>query len=184
MDDKELIELYFARSQRAVAETMNKYGGLCRAAAYRILGSREDSEECASDACLHAWQSIPPHRPENLPAFLLKLTRNAALHRYERQTAQKRGGGQVPLVLDELRECAAAGGERTAEDLAIQEVLNRFLGSLSQENRTIFLRRYWHFCTIAEIAAAGGISESKVKMSLLRSRKALRQLLEKEDIAL
>lgn len=183
MDDKELLDLYWARSERAVAETIARYGRRCHAAAYRILHSREDSEECANEAYLRAWESIPPRRPENFPAFLLKLTRNAALHRWERQNARKRGGGQVPLALEELRECTG-GGDRTAEDLAIREALDRFLAGLSRENRVIFLRRYWYFCSVKEIAAACGLSESGVKMSLLRSRRALRQLLEEEGITL
>lgn len=88
MDDKELLELYWARSERAIAETIARYGRLCRAAACRILCSREDSEECVSDVCLRAWETIPPRRPENLPAYLLKLTRNEALRRYERQISR------------------------------------------------------------------------------------------------
>ena len=182
MGDKELLGLYWARSERVLTETIVRHGLRCHTAAYRILHSREDREECVNNACLHAWESIPPRWPERFPTFLYKLARNVALHRCERRNPQKRGGGQIPLAIEELRECAGSGGDRTEEDLTIKEALNRFLAGLSQESRIIFLRRYWYFCSVKEIAAACGLSESKVKMSLLRSRKALRQLLEKEGI--
>ena len=121
MGDKELLGLYWARSERVLTETIARHGLRCHTAAYRILHSREDREECVNNACLHAWESIPPRRPERFPAFLYKLARNVALHRCERRNPQKRGGGQIPLAIEELRECAGSGGDRTEEDLTIKE---------------------------------------------------------------
>jgi len=186
MEEKEIIELYWARSERAIRETAKKYGKFCHSIAYNILASHPDSEECVNDTYLHTWNAIPPTRPENLSAFLGKITRNLALKRYERDRAQKRGGGQVMLALEELGECIPdpEGLDRQMEDRELACLLNRFLAGLNGENRKIFLRRYWQFCTVKEIAALYGISESKVKMSLMRTRGKLKSYLEKEGIIL
>ena len=61
-------------------------------------------------------------------------------------------------------------------------VLNAFLESLPKETRMIFLRRYWHVDTIAEIAQRYGITQSKVKMQLSRTRAKLCTYLEQEGI--
>ena len=129
---------------------------------------------------------MPPHRPVRLSAFLGKITRRLSLDRYQKQTAVKRGCGQIPLALDELKACIPAPErtEQIADDLALVQVLNRFLSGLSAEARLIFLRRYWYFCSVREIARDFGIGESKVKMSLMRSRNQLRAMLEREGIGL
>ena len=186
MEDKQIIELYFARSEQAIAETDARYGLYCRSIASRILHDREDSEECVNDTWLRAWNTIPPQRPRKLAVFLGRITRNLALNRWEVDSAQKRGGGQVPLALEELRECLPASGAGTdpTETLVLTETLNRFLAALPKESRVIFLRRYWYLDSISEISRRMGLTESKVKMSLLRSREKLRSLLEKEGISL
>jgi RNA polymerase sigma-70 factor (ECF subfamily) len=186
MDDQQIIDLYWARSENAISETAKKYGKYCHAIAYHILHNDEDSEECVNDTYLNAWEAMPPHRPHRLSAFLGKITRNLSLDRYKRLAAEKRGSGQVPLALNELLECVptADSTEKVVDDLALTESLNRFLGTLSVDSRKIFLRRYWYLIPVKEIAADFSISESKVKMSLLRSRKELKQFLEKEGITL
>lgn len=186
MEDHQIIELFWQRSESAVTETARKYGRYCHTIAYNILHSREDSEECVNDTYLNAWRTIPPQRPERLSAFLGKITRNLSLKRWEQYHAEKRGAGQTALALDELAECVPASDnvEQVIDDLALAEALDRFLASLSPERRKIFMRRYWYLSPIKEIAAEYGVSQSKVKMSLLRSRQALRQLLEKEGIKL
>jgi RNA polymerase sigma-70 factor (ECF subfamily) len=190
MEDEKIIGLFFARSENAISETAQKYGGYCHSIAWRILQNQEDSEECVSDTYLKAWESIPPKRPEKLRTYLGKLTRNLALHIYEKYHAEKRGMGRTALALDELKECIPAFTPAfdpvagIADDMALKEILNQFLSVLPVQTRLIFLRRYWYFDTIAEIAAAFRVSESKVKMSLLRSRGRLKQLLEKEGICL
>ena len=185
MDDQNIVELYVSRSEQALAETQRAYGAYCFSIAYRILSSREDAEECVNDVYLKVWNSIPPHRPSCLRTFLGKLTRNTALSRYTAQRATKRGGGQVPLVLEELRECLAdTDGARMAEDVAVQDALSRFLRSLSTDNRRIFLQRYWYLCSVEQIAREMGVSVSKVKMSLLRTRQRLKQFLENEGIGI
>ena len=186
MEDKQIVDLYWARSEKAISETADKYGRYCYTIAYNILHSNEDSEECVNDTYLHAWNAMPDQRPNKLSAFLGRITRNFSLKRWEKYTAKKRGAGQVPLALDELQECIPATNQTdsVADDIVLTDVLNRFLASLTAEKRNIFMRRYWYLSPVAEIASDLAISESKVKMSLLRSRNELKQLLEKEGITL
>lgn len=186
MDAQQIVELYWARAEHAITETTQKYGRYCHSIAFNILHNDEDSEECVNDTYLNAWNSIPPHRPAVLKAFLGKLTRNLALNRYKQCTAEKRGNGQIPLILDELHEClpAAENTERILDDMVLTDVLNRFLASLPVEQRRIFMRRYWYMRSVKEIAADYGLSESKVKMSLLRARNELKRRLEKEGITI
>lgn len=186
MEDKQIIDLFWARAENAIAETAEKYGRYCYSIAYHILHNGEDSEECVNDTYLKAWEAMPPAYPGRLSAFLGKITRNLALHRYERCMAKKRGAGEMTLLYDELAECipAPAGTERTAEDILLADIFNRFLAGLRPEARRFFMRRYWYFASVKEIASEYDVSESKVKMSLLRSRNELRKLLEKEGIDL
>ncbi|MCM1189966.1 MAG: RNA polymerase sigma factor [bacterium] len=182
MEDKQIIDLYWARSETAISETADKYGRYCHSIAFHILHSHEDSEECVNDTMFNAWKAIPPQRPNKLSVFLGTITRNLSLKKWEQYSAEKRGAGQVPLALEELQDCIPASEKvgQAADDLTLAEILNRFLSTLPKERRKIFMRRYWYMCSVKEIAADYSIGESKVKMSLLRSRNELRQLLEKE----
>lgn len=186
MEDSVIVDLYWARSERAISETAAKYGRYCHSIAYNILWNKEDSEECVNDTYMSAWNAMPDQRPDKLPAFLGRITRNLSLKKREKYTAQKRGAGRVPLALDELRDSLpeSDGTGRIADDIVIVDVLDRFLASLGTEKRIIFMRRYWYFCSVAQIASELGISESKVKMSLLRSRNELKEILEKEGVEL
>lgn len=183
MEDREIVELYWERSEAAISETERKYGKYCFAIALRICDDREDAEECVNDTYLRAWNSMPPHKPEKLSAFLGKLARNLALNRYKERHCEKRGQGQVALALEELQECVpnTAGGS-FADDIALRDALNRFLRMLPHETRAVFMQRYWYVCSISDIAAEWGMSESRVKMLLLRTRNKLKQFLEKEGI--
>lgn len=185
MEDSKIVALYWERAETAIGETAKKYGSYCRTVAWNILYSHEDSEECVNDTYLSAWHSMPPQRPERLRAYLGRITRNLALDRYKFNRTEKRGGGRILLALEELEECVPSGDpERITEDLVLTEALNRFLADLPQEARKIFLQRYWYLCSVREIADDLHISESKVKMTLLRSRNQLRALLEKEGIGI
>lgn len=186
MEDRQIVDLYWARSEKAISETEKKYGRYCYYIAYNILHNREDSEECVNDTYLNAWGAMPDQRPDKLSAFLGKITRNLSLNRWESYHAKKRGSGQIPLALDELRECVPSFdiAEQVVDDLVLADLLNRFLASLSKEKRMIFMRRYWYLSSVAEIAADYSMSESKVKMSLYRSRKAFQQMLENGGIGL
>lgn len=186
MDDEQIIGLFLSRSESALSETAKKYGKYCSYIAFSVLRSNEDAEECVQDAYMKLWNSIPPQMPQNLRAFVGRLTRNTALNRYEHDTAAKRGGSATALVLDELEECIAWGKTADSEidSLALTEILNRFLAGMKKEPRRIFVLRYWYFLTVKEIADRLGIGVGKVKMSLLRSRNELKELLRKEDFAL
>ncbi len=185
LEDGQIIELYWNRDQRAIGETEGKYGRLLHSIAWNLLHSREDAEECVNDTYLRAWDAIPPTRPGAFKTWLGQITRNLSLDRWKSRRAEKRGGG-AELLLGELEDClpAPGGPERTVEDQELAELLGVFLRGLSREGRAMFLRRYWYGESMAEIARALGCGEGKVKSSLFRSRKALRDCLEKEGIGL
>ena len=184
MEDQQIIELYFARSEQAIQETDNKYGGYCYSIAYNILANREDSEESVSDTYMAAWKAIPPRRPALLAAFLGKITRHLSLDRWRSRSAYKRGGGEVPLALEELENCIADSDTPEAA-LARKElglVINRFLDSLPETERSIFLCRYWYLDPVDRIAESFGFSHSKVTSMLHRTRQKLKTLLNKEGV--
>lgn len=183
MDDRQIIDLFYERSEAAISEAAKKYGNYCYAIAYRILYDEQDSEECVNDTYLRAWEAIPPHCPERLAVFLGKITRNLALNRYAYYTREKRGCGKMELVLEELQGCIPAlqSTEQIMEEKLLVECLNRFLYDLPKEKRILFIKRYWYLQSIQEIAKDERMSESKVKMTLLRVRKQLKKVLEKEE---
>ena len=185
MEDARIVEMYFDRDENALKETEKKYGKYCHHIAYNILHSELDAEECVNDTYLRAWGAIPPHRPGRLSTFLGKITRNLALNRYQRDHAQKRGS-DVDIAIDELAEIIPDPESLTdnEDSGAISEVLNCFLESLPQNVRVIFVRRYWYMCRISDIAVGLGISESRVKVTLHRTREKLRAYLKKEGIDL
>lgn len=184
MEDQAIIDLYFVRSEKAISETAVKYGGYCFSIANNILANREDAEECVSDTWLTAWRTIPPKRPSALAVFLGKITRNGAISRWRKRSAEKRGGGEITLALEELKECVA-DPDTVEESFSRRETVlafNRLLGNLTETERNVFLRRYWCVDTIADIAASFGFSEGKVKSILHRTRQKLRKALEKEGL--
>ena len=180
MEDLQIIALYWARDEQALAETEEKYGPYCRTVAWNILRNRQDTEECVSDTWFRAWNAMPPQRPRILSAFLGKITRNQALKRYEAMQTQKRGGGQIPLALHELADCLSDGPELQVEAAELSCLLDRFVRTLQQKDCCIFLRRYWYLDSVEEIARRYRIAAGTVKSSLCRSRNKLRDYLEKE----
>ena len=180
MEDRDIIEMYFARTERAIAETSGKYGAYCTTIAMNILSSREDTDECLNDTWLRAWNSIPPNRPNVLRVFLGKITRNLALDKYRARTAEKRVGGEFAVSLDELDECVGAVDER--ESAEIGESISRFLRTQPKETRSVFVCRYFYCDSISDIARRFGISEAKVKTLLFRTRSKLKIHLEGEGI--
>ncbi len=185
MEDSQIINLYFARSEQAIQETDTKYGGYCYSIAYNILASPEDAEESVSDTYLSAWNAMPPRRPPLLAAFLGKITRNISIDRWRKYRAFKRGEGQMEIALEELKECVS--GRESAEDTAIRrEILagiNRFLDTLDDTQRSVFLCRYWYLDSTEEIAEKSGFTVSKVKSMLFRIRKRLYAFLQEEGLA-
>ncbi|MBQ2735685.1 MAG: RNA polymerase sigma factor [Clostridia bacterium] len=184
MDDRNIVALFFDRNEDAVAETQKKYASYCYSIAYGVLKNREDAEECVNDTYLVAWNSIPPQAPRNLSAFLGKITRNLSLKRVRSQTAQKRGGGAVLLTLEELSECIPdhQTPQRELQQKELANLLDAFLRTLDEEERNIFLRRYWYFDSISDIAKRFGYGESKIKTLLHRTRKKLYKKLKQEEL--
>ena len=182
MDDLEIIELYWSRSENAILATVEKYGKYCYFIAYRILEDHEDAMECVNDTYLRAWDSMPPERPDSLAAFLGKITRNLSLNRWKQDRTKKRGGAEADLAFEELEMCIAAGQD-PAESMELQALtglINSFLFDQPERNRNIFLRRYWMLSPIKEIADFYGVSESRIKSILFRMRKKLGKLLQNE----
>ena len=184
MEDAQIVDLYWRRSDDAISETNLKYGPYCRSIAYGILRNREDTEECVEDAYMGAWNAMPDKRPQRLPPFLAKITRNAALNRIAEQNSQRRGGGEIPLCLDELGECIPSGFsvEREIEERELGRHLQRFITGLPQPERRVFLGRYFYMLPVQEIARRLGFSQSKVKSMLYRTRKKLMDYLKEEEI--
>ena len=186
MNERQLISLYFAREERAIEETRAQYSAYCARIARNILSDGRDCEECLSDTWLRAWNAIPPERPLSLRVFLGRITRNLALNRLRSLHAGKRGGGQVPLALDELAECVSGsdGPESDLERAAVLDVLSRFLDGLEPTKRALFIRRYWQLDSVAELADWLGWSQSRVTTVLHRLRGRLRTCLKEEGIEL
>ena len=186
MEDEKILQMYFGRDEGAIGATAEKYGSYCTAIARNILSSREDVEECVNDTYLRAWNAIPPHRPGVLRAFLGKITRNLAFHRYRYNTADKRGGGELPLVLEELEGCVS--GKESVEEAfdhkALVEDLNSFLEILPEEKRRIFVCRYFYTDSIGDIAQRFGMSYAGVSMTLSRLRSKLHTYLTKRGYEL
>lgn len=181
MDDTEIIDLYFQRQEDALRLTQEKYANLCHSVAVKIVGSRETAEECVNDAFLTAWTRIPPEKPVHFGAYLCKITRNLALKQLESFRAAKRNG--VTLSIDEVEPMLPDdGSERQIQQAELTELLEAFLRQEKPVARNVFLRRYWFFDSVQDIAKRYGFSQSKVKSMLFHSRNRLREFLKQEGI--
>ena len=180
--DTAVIALLQKRDESALEMIRQAYGRLCGKVAYDILGNTQDAEECFSDLLMKVWQSIPPNHPECLRAYLITLIRHLAIDRYHMQTAQKRGGTQFDEALEELRDTLASD-ENISDAVERRELtlaIERFLETLSLKARRVFMRRYYMADSVCEIAARYHMSESAVKISLMRTRSRLNDFLKKE----
>lgn len=182
MDDQYIVDLFFKRDEQALSLTQEKYGKLCHSVALNILGNHEDTEECVNDTYLQAWNAIPPERPNLLGAYLCRIVRNLAINRYRADRRDKRGAGQTALALDELTECVSDGSGSLCDEVTLRDALNTFLRTMPDLTRRVFVQRYWYVRPVADIAAEFGMSESRVKMILHRTRNRLREHLNKEGI--
>ncbi len=187
MEDRQIVDLYWARDEKAIAESEAKYGHYCLQVAMNILENRQDAEECVNDTYLRAWNTMPTERPTRLGAFLAKITRNLSLDRYRANHAARREQSLFIVSLDELSECIPAEGFDREADISLEaervgKLLNRFLCRQNAEAREVFLCRYFYGESIGEIARRFGLSESKVKSMLHRTRGRLRHFLESEGV--
>lgn len=181
MDDKALVDLYFARSEAAIELTEKRYGTLCRTVAMNILGNRQDAEECVNEAYLGAWNTIPPQKPEPFRTYLLRIVRNRSLSRFRSNSARKRDGN-FAVALEELEGILpsplSVEDQVTAKELS--QLLDRFLADLDRKSRLMFVRRYWFGEPVSLIAARLSMRPNAVSVHLLRTRSKLRSFLEKE----
>lgn len=175
MDDGQIVQFYWDRDERAIPATADKYGNYCTAIAKNILGIPEDAEECVNDTYMRAWNSMPPHRPNVLSAFLGKITRNVSLNRYKQNTAGKRGGGEVPAVLEEIAELVSDTDsvEQEVDRRELVKAIDAFLDRLPTEKRSLFLCRYWYFDSVSNLASRFGMTENHVSVTLNRLRRKL-----------
>ena len=182
MEDEQIVQLYWDRSESAIVETERKYGAYCHSIAYGILQNREDAEESVSDTYLDAWNAMPPHRPSVLATFLGKITRRISIDRWRGKNRIKRGGGEIVFALEELGECVAVSNsaESELERRDLIRDLNRFLSGLNALERKVFMRRYWYLDSIGVIAERFGFSAAKTASLLHRTRGKLRRFLKEE----
>ena len=169
MDDANIVQLYWDRNEQAIPATADKYGSYCTSIAKNILGNNEDAEECVNDTYLNAWNSMPPHRPSILSTFLGKIVRNLSFNRYKHNNADKRGGGELPVVLEELSDLVS-GKDDVGQAFDQKD-------SLSPKKRSIFISRYWYTDSISEIAVRHGMNDGAVSMTLNRLRLKLHNYL-------
>lgn len=183
MDDNKIIELFFARSQQAIVELSNKYGALCTKIAINILKSKQDAEECVNDAYLGAWNTIPPQTPNPLRSYICRIVRNLSIKKYHSNTALKRNSF-YDVALEELEHCISSAStiEESCDAKELSQLLNRFLESLDQDSRVMFVRRYWYSDSISEIAVMFHITNHNATVRLSRIRNKLKLFLQKEGI--
>ncbi len=183
MDDEKIICLFWNRDERALTEMQVQYGRLCMATARRVLTDERDAEECVNDAGMKVWNTIPPKRPESLAAYLVRITRNLALDRYDYNRAGKRSSA-LESSYDELEQFLGFDDniESALEKKEFDRVLNDFLYQQPKEARIYFVRRYWYGESISEVAQACRVGEAKVKVSIFRTRQRLKDVLKKEGI--
>jgi len=180
MEDNEIIALFFERSEQAIQVLADKYGRIFHKLAGNILGNRRDVEECMNDTYLGVWNSIPPRQPENLPAYVCRITRNLAVKRYENLSAKKRQS-QYDVAYEELENCLYTTNDPAVicEKKELIRLIEVFLDSLKQEDRVIFIRRYWFADSVLEIASRMRMTPNNVSVRLARTRKKLQVFLER-----
>ncbi len=184
VNDQQIIEMYWNRDEQAIRSTADKYGSYCYAIAFGILHNEEDSKESVNDTYMNAWNRMPPDRPAVLKNFLGRLTRWISVDRWRKKTAGKRGGGELPQVLEELSECISKDGDPVGETekKLLDETVGAFVKGLGDTEQRVFLSRYWYAESVKEIANRFCFSESKVKSMLMRTRKKLHERLVKEGL--
>ncbi len=185
MTDEEIIELYWDRNEDAIHQSDVKYGSYCRTVANNILHDAEDTKECVNDTWLRTWLSIPPTHPMNLKVFLAKITRNLAFDRYRSLNTQKRGGGQMPLILDELTECVAADNnvEEEVNARVLADNISAFLYGLKRKDADLFVRRYFYAESIEALGKKFHMTKNNVAVNLSRTRNKLKKYLQEEGYA-
>lgn len=185
LDDRKIIELFFERSEQAISELSNKYGYVCSKVAFNILNNKQDAEECVNDAYLGIWNTIPPQNPNPLLSYVCRIVRNLSVNKYHKNTAKKRNS-IYDVALDELENCFSSSALVEDEFNAIEtaRIIDEFLETLNQENRIMFVRRYWYSDSIDELAKLFQTSNHNISVRLSRTREKLKKHLIKEGVFL
>lgn len=184
VEDSRIVALFLARDESAITQTDRKYGPYCRTISFNILNDRQDAEECTNDTYLQTWNTVPPQKPTSLQAYLGRIVRNLSLNRRKAKLAQKRAADAYPAAYEELEQmlASAASVEEQMDEMILRDLIERFLDEQTEQNRQIFVARYWYFEPVATIAGNLRLSQSHVKMSLSRMRRALREFLKQEGV--
>ncbi len=184
MEDDRIIDLFFSRNESALHETERKYKSYLYSVTHRILGNHEDAEECVNDALLSAWNSIPPHRPTVFRMFMARLARNHAINRRKKELADKRGGGEATLAIEELEECVSGGSDTESGAIAedLEKAIRSFVRVLPEREGDVFVRRYFFTESVQDIAKGYGLTQNNVSVILNRTRRKLKEYLAKEEL--
>ena len=185
MEDNKIIDLFFERSETAITEVSKKFGGICMQTSFNIVNDWNDAEECINDSYLGVWNSIPPHQPNRLLAFVLKIVRNISINRQKQKLAQKRKGN-YELCIEELEDVISSpySVEDEIEALELTKLIDIFLDTLSTENRKLFVRRYWYMDSYSDLSIITGMMEGTIRTKLFRLRNQLKIFLENEGVTL
>ncbi len=183
MEDQQIIALYMARDEQAIVETDQKYGAFCHRIARNLLSLREDAEECVNDTYLATWNQVPPQQPRSFPAFLGRIVRNLSISRFRKCRAQKRYDG-LEVMLSELDDCVPARGgvEQILEQKQLTREIGRWLDGLDQDDRVVFMRRYWYGDGVRNLAKEWRCTSNQMAQRMLRLRKNLQKTLEMEEL--
>ena len=184
MNDEKIIELFWERSEAAIAELDRKYGPACKKIAYNILGDERDAEECVNDSYFGVWNTIPPNRPDSLVSYIIRIVKNTSLKKLKYNMAKKRNS-HYDLSLEELEECVSSSSKTDMSSKEeLESAIREFLGSLDTKSRVIFLKRYWFADSLEDISKELHVSKGALKVKLFRLRKKLRETLEREEITI
>ncbi len=185
MDDNEIIDLFFERSEQAITELSNKYGKVCSRVSHNILNNTLDAEECINDAYLGIWNSIPPQRPNPLLSYVCRIVRNLSIKKYHSNTAAKRNS-YYDIALEELEDCIPSihNVDREYDSKELAKIIDDFLDTLAKDNRVMFVRRYWFSDSLAEISKMFGITEHNAAVRLSRIRGQMKKYLIKRGVVL
>lgn len=185
MEDSRIIELFWHRDEAAITETNEKYGKFCHSIAYNILSVHEDAEECVNDTWHKTWEAIPPERPNAFRAWLGRIVRNLSLDRWRKNRAKKRYDG-MDVLLSELDDCipSKVSVECQVEDKELPIIIDKWLDTLSKQERILFVRRYWNGDAVKELAFEIGVTPNKMAKNLYNLRLSLKSMLEKEGVYL
>lgn len=185
MEDSEIIDLFFERSENAIVQLSDKYGSVFMKESMNLVNNRADAEECVNDAYLSVWNAIPPQKPESLLAFVCRIVRNLSINRYNRNNARKRKGN-YDLCIEELEKCIAS--QKSIDDeiseAELSSCIDKFLSSLNEEDQMIFVRRFWYLDAYEDISKASGIKEGTVRVRMSRIKARLKVFLEKRGVVI